>query len=165
MGNDIGWDVSFKSVCFDFFSTNVGSSVIGTLTVSMTLPINDIPYYIKSLKIRGCKRWCPKDLRVRAPAAPVLTHFLSDAEIVQIIYEVALAHDFFTRYFLILFTGYFKWDQRIIAWKIENVKSDCIKFVPFVCYVIETIWCTKSVKVQWQSVVTFWYSSRNNVLF
>ena len=30
-----------------------------------------------SLKISGCKRWCPKDLRVRAPAAPVLTHSLS----------------------------------------------------------------------------------------
>ena len=28
----------------------------------------------KSLKIRGCKRWCLKDLRVCAPAAPVLTH-------------------------------------------------------------------------------------------
>ena len=32
MGNDIGLGVSFKSVCFDFFSTNVGSSVIGTHT-------------------------------------------------------------------------------------------------------------------------------------
>jgi len=32
MGNDIGSGVSFKSVCFDFFSTNVGSSVIGTRT-------------------------------------------------------------------------------------------------------------------------------------
>ena len=31
---------------------------------------------IKSLKISGCKRWCPKDLRVCAPAAPVLTHSL-----------------------------------------------------------------------------------------
>ena len=30
----------------------------------------------KSLKISGCKRWCPKDLRVRATAAPVLTHSL-----------------------------------------------------------------------------------------
>ena len=30
----------------------------------------------KSLKICRCKRWCPKDLRVRAPAAPVLTHSL-----------------------------------------------------------------------------------------
>ena len=27
-------------------------------------------------KFCGCKRWCPKDLRVRAPAAPVLTHSL-----------------------------------------------------------------------------------------
>ena len=32
MGNDIGSGVLFKSVCFDFFSTNVGSSVIGTRT-------------------------------------------------------------------------------------------------------------------------------------
>ena len=32
MGNDISSGVSFKSVCFDFFSNNVGSSVIGTLT-------------------------------------------------------------------------------------------------------------------------------------
>ena len=31
----------------------------------------------KSLKINGCKRWCPKDLRVHAPAAPVLTHSLA----------------------------------------------------------------------------------------
>jgi hypothetical protein len=30
--NDIGTGVSFKSVCFDFFSTNVCSSVIGTHT-------------------------------------------------------------------------------------------------------------------------------------
>ena len=30
----------------------------------------------RSLKISGCKRWCPKDLRVRAPAAPLLTHSL-----------------------------------------------------------------------------------------
>ena len=29
-----------------------------------------------SLKISGCKRWCPKDLRVREPAAPALTHSL-----------------------------------------------------------------------------------------
>jgi hypothetical protein len=32
MGNDIGSGVSTKSICFDFFSTNVGSSVIGTRT-------------------------------------------------------------------------------------------------------------------------------------
>ena len=30
----------------------------------------------KSLKICGCKKWCPKDLRVHAPAAPALTHSL-----------------------------------------------------------------------------------------
>ena len=30
MGNDIGLGLSFKAVCFDFRSTNVGSSVIGT---------------------------------------------------------------------------------------------------------------------------------------
>ena len=30
----------------------------------------------RSLKISGCKRWCPKDLRVRAP---VLTHSLQTA--------------------------------------------------------------------------------------
>ena len=30
----------------------------------------------RSLKIRRCKRWCPKDLRIRPPAAPVLTHSL-----------------------------------------------------------------------------------------
>ena len=28
------------------------------------------------LKNSGCKRWCPKVLRVRAPAAPALTHSL-----------------------------------------------------------------------------------------
>ena len=30
----------------------------------------------KGFKISWCKRWCSKDLRVRAPAAPVLTHSL-----------------------------------------------------------------------------------------
>ena len=30
MGNDIGLDLSFRAVCFDFPFTNVGSSVIGT---------------------------------------------------------------------------------------------------------------------------------------
>ena len=30
----------------------------------------------RSLKISGCKRWCHKDLRVLAPAAPALTHSL-----------------------------------------------------------------------------------------
>ena len=30
----------------------------------------------KSLKISGCKRWCPKDLWVPAPTTPVLTHSL-----------------------------------------------------------------------------------------
>ena len=28
----------------------------------------------KSLKIWGCKSWCPKDLQICAPAAPVLMH-------------------------------------------------------------------------------------------
>ena len=32
IGNDIGSGVSFKSVYFDFFSTNLGSSVIWTRT-------------------------------------------------------------------------------------------------------------------------------------
>ena len=29
------------------------------------------------MKICGCKRWCPKHLPVRAPAAPILTHSLN----------------------------------------------------------------------------------------
>ena len=32
MGNDIGSGVSFESVCFYLFSTNIGKSVIGTRT-------------------------------------------------------------------------------------------------------------------------------------
>ena len=32
MGNDIGSGVLFKSILLDLFSTNVGSSVIGTRT-------------------------------------------------------------------------------------------------------------------------------------
>ena len=32
MSNGIGLSVLFKSVCFDFFSANIGSSVIGTRT-------------------------------------------------------------------------------------------------------------------------------------
>jgi hypothetical protein len=31
----------------------------------------------RSLKISGCKRWCPKDLRVHAPTASDLTPFLA----------------------------------------------------------------------------------------
>ena len=30
MGNDIGLGLSLKAVCFDFRSTNIGCSVIGT---------------------------------------------------------------------------------------------------------------------------------------
>ena len=30
MGNDIGSGLLLRAVCFDFLSTNVGSSVIGT---------------------------------------------------------------------------------------------------------------------------------------
>ena len=40
----------------------------------------------KSLKISGCNRWCPKDLRVCAPAALVLTHSLYLA-----VYSIAFA--------------------------------------------------------------------------
>ena len=40
MGNDIGSGVLFKFVCFDFFSTNVGSSVIGTRTSNSFDDIN-----------------------------------------------------------------------------------------------------------------------------
>ena len=38
----------------------------------------------KSVKICGCKRCCPKDLRVCAPTAPVLTHSLTSAVIFNI---------------------------------------------------------------------------------
>ena len=34
MGNDIGLGVLFKSVCFDFFSTYVGSSVTENRTTN-----------------------------------------------------------------------------------------------------------------------------------
>ena len=34
MGNDIGSGLSFKAVCFEFFSTRIGSSVIGTLSTT-----------------------------------------------------------------------------------------------------------------------------------
>ena len=34
MGNDIGSSLSFKAVCFDFSSTKVGSSVIGTCSTT-----------------------------------------------------------------------------------------------------------------------------------
>ena len=43
MGNDIGSGVLLKSVCFDFFSTNIGSSVIGTCTSN---GFDDIAYLI-----------------------------------------------------------------------------------------------------------------------
>ena len=32
MGNDIGSDLSFKAVCFNFHSTNLGSLAIGTFS-------------------------------------------------------------------------------------------------------------------------------------
>ena len=44
----------------------------------------------KSLKISGCKRWCPKDLRVRAPAAPVLTHSLWFSFLIYLIHPIPL---------------------------------------------------------------------------
>ena len=34
MGNGISSDVLFRTVCFDFRPTNVGSSVIGTLSTT-----------------------------------------------------------------------------------------------------------------------------------
>ena len=34
MDNDIGLGLLFKAVCFDFRSTNVGSSVIGTCSTT-----------------------------------------------------------------------------------------------------------------------------------
>ena len=40
----------------------------------------------KSFKISGCKRWCPKDLRVHAPAAPMLTHSLPLITITSLVY-------------------------------------------------------------------------------
>ena len=55
LGNDIGSGMWFKSVCFNFFSTNSGSSVIGTHTSNGFDDIihNDIPYFIlkKLIKI------------------------------------------------------------------------------------------------------------------
>ena len=38
---------------------------------------NYLTFSTRSLKISGCKRWCPKDLWICAPATPVLTHCLS----------------------------------------------------------------------------------------
>ena len=37
----------------------------------------------KILEICGCKRQCPKDLRVHAPTAPVLTHSMSTEQIIR----------------------------------------------------------------------------------
>ena len=46
MGNDIGTGLSLRAVCFDFHSTNIGSSVIVTHSTTGfdVIPINDIPY-------------------------------------------------------------------------------------------------------------------------
>ena len=50
MGNDINLGVLFKSVCFDFFSTNIGSSVIGT---SISNGLDDIAHWWHTLVERN----------------------------------------------------------------------------------------------------------------
>ena len=65
MGNDIGLGVSFKSVCFDFFSTNVGSSVIGNCASN---GFDDMTYlrkdYLFLFEPRKCHlgKWLPNDI-------------------------------------------------------------------------------------------------------
>ena len=46
MGNDIGSCLSFRAICFDFRSTNVGSSVIGTHSFWCHYPL--ITYLIEN---------------------------------------------------------------------------------------------------------------------
>ena len=61
MGNDIGSGLSFKAVCFDFRSTNVGSSVIGTrstngfdvITLLSPTLVNTIPICFSCQTING----------------------------------------------------------------------------------------------------------------
>ena len=48
----------------------------------------------RSLKISRCKRWCPKDLRVHAPAAPVLTHSLRKKQSTQIMTGLIFGQNF-----------------------------------------------------------------------
>ena len=50
MGNEIGSGLSFKAVCFDFRSTNIGSSVIGTCSAT---GFDVITLYSPTLVTRG----------------------------------------------------------------------------------------------------------------
>ena len=58
MGNDIGLGLLFKAACFDFRSTNVGSSVIGTLKGQMKpeciYEIINFPKYHQKVLIDFC---------------------------------------------------------------------------------------------------------------
>ena len=60
--------------------------------------------WTKSLEICGCKRWCPKDLRFCAPAAPALTHSLKqyidlDRNNLYLYYNVQISKPFLKSFF------------------------------------------------------------------
>ena len=69
------WNLELVSVgCFELTGHALGIWICGcSLFYKRELWASKSDYSTKSLKISGCKRWCPKDLRVRAP---VLTHSL-----------------------------------------------------------------------------------------
>ena len=62
--------ITCQGMRYEFRSVGAGASwrALGLKTAGA--------HSTRSLKISGCKRWCPKDLRVCAPASPVLTHSL-----------------------------------------------------------------------------------------
>ena len=53
MGYDIGSSLLLRAVCFDFRSTNVGSSVIGTRSTTGFDVITHLSGPSQGLKIRG----------------------------------------------------------------------------------------------------------------
>ena len=60
MGNDIGTGLSLRAVCFDFRSTNVGSSVIGTSMFSTAdLEIKNVPNPLRPYHLSAI---CPEDI-------------------------------------------------------------------------------------------------------
>ena len=83
----------------------------------------------KSRKISGCKRWCPRDLQVCAPAAPVLTHALSSyaaliVSIFLLVVRVATDHISYRKFYLICFLQNFLYgNMEIIIFDLRGYRG------------------------------------------
>ena len=112
-----------------------------------------------SMVLKACKRWCPKDLRLHAPAAPVLMHSLSMATFLescclvssregnwnkswftshQLNWKLASAHTavlawiFLPGWIFILLYNY-RWQHMFLVWKSKPIYSPiihtCLSFI------------------------------------